>query len=86
MDIYCEIILTCRDGEVQDAGCWLQQVGATWRQVSRNGHDGHAVTALLGTHNAVVLRMTQAAITGDKVRRGAEREIKGGNVGGYLKK
>lgn len=50
--------------KIEDAGCRLQQVGAAGRQVSRDGHDGDAVATLLGTDDTVVLRLTQAAITG----------------------
>lgn len=50
--------------KVEDAGRRLQQVGAAGRQVSRDGHDGHAVATLLGADNTVVLRLTQAAVTG----------------------
>lgn len=60
--------------EVEDAGGRLQQVGAAGRQVSGNGHDGHAVTTLLGTDNTVVLRLTHATVTKEQSRgsRGQE--------------
>lgn len=61
--------LTCRVGEVEDAGGRLQQVGAAGRQVARDGHDGHAVTTLFGTHDAVVLRLTHATVAREKSGR-----------------
>lgn len=64
------LLLTCGVGEVEDAGGRVQQVGAAGRQVAGDGHDGHAVPTLLGTHNAVVLRLTHAAIAAE----GRERE------------
>lgn len=59
-------ILTRRVGEVEDAGGRLQQVRAAGRQVSGDGHDGHAVAALLGAHDAVVLRLDHAAIAAEE--------------------
>lgn len=73
------LFLTCGVGEVEDAGCRVQQVGAAGRQVAGDGHDGHAVTTLLGTHDAVVLRLTHAAITREGSEgwsRGKERVLK----------
>lgn len=61
-------LLTCRVGEVEDAGGRLQQVGAAGRQVSGDGHDGHAVATLLGAHDAVVLRLNHAAIAAEQSR------------------
>lgn len=74
--IHSSIHLTCRVGEVNDAGGRLQQVRAAWRQVARDGHDGHTVTTLLGTNNAVVLRVTHAAVTGEE-RKGGRRGDEG---------
>lgn len=62
--------LTCRVGEVEDTGGRLQQVGAAGRQVSGDGHDGHAVATLLGAHDAVVLRLNHAAIAAEQSRAG----------------
>lgn len=66
--------LTCRVGEVEDAGGRLQQVGAAGRQVAGDGHDGHAVATLLGTHDAVVLRLTHATIAREKIGRGTKED------------
>lgn len=52
----------------------MQQVGAAGRQVAGDGHDGHAVSTLLGSHNAVVLRLTHATITGKESRDGEGRQ------------
>lgn len=65
-------LFTCRVGEINNAGGRLQQVGAAGRQVARDGHDGHAVTTLLGTNNAVVLRVTHPTITREESREGRE--------------
>lgn len=67
--------LTGRVGEVEDAGGWLQQVGAAGRQVSGDGHDGHAVATLLGAHNAVVLRLDHAAVAAEQSRVGNQWKL-----------
>lgn len=69
-------------GEVENTGGRLQQVGAAGGQVSRDGHDGHAVAALLGAHDAVVLRLDHAAIAAEQSRDGSQCEIGGGREGG----
>lgn len=84
--------LTRRVGEVEDAGGRLQQVGAAGRQVAGDWHDGHAVTTLLGTHDAVVLRLTHATITtkesrdGGKMREEKANVVEWGKGGMILKK
>lgn len=50
-------------GEVQDAGGRLQQVRAAGWQVTRDGHDSDTVATLLGAHDAVILRLSQATVT-----------------------
>lgn len=70
--------LTCRVGEVEDAGGRLQQVRAAGRQVSGDGHDGHAVATLLGAHDAVVLRLNHAAIAAEQRRVGNQWKL--GNI------
>lgn len=74
---------TCGVGEVENTGGRLQQVGAAGRQVSRDGHDGHAVAALLGAHDAVVLRLDHAAIAAEQSRAGTGVSARlGGGEGG----
>lgn len=76
---------TCGVGEVENTGGRLQQVGAAGGQVSRDGHDGHAVAALLGAHDAVVLRLDHAAIAAEQSRAeqgsGGQCEIGGKKAG-----
>lgn len=67
--------LTCRVRKVKDARGRLQQVRAAGRQVPRDGHDGHAVTTLLGPNNAVVLRMTHSTVTKEGGQGGEETGI-----------
>lgn len=67
--------LTSGVGEVEDAGGRLQQVGAAGRQVSGDGHDGHAVATLLGAHDAVVLRLDHAAIAAEQSRSGNQGKL-----------
>lgn len=72
-------------GEVENTGGRLQQVGAAGGQVSRDGHDGHAVAALLGAHDAVVLRLDHAAIAAEQSRAGTGVSVRlggGGREGG----
>lgn len=76
--------LTCRVGEVDNFVGRLQQVGAAGRQVAGDGHDGHAVTTLLGANDAVVLRVTHAAVTGEECR-GDEGKGRAGGKGGERK-
>lgn len=73
--------LTGRVREVEDAGGRLQQVGAAGWQVSWNGHDGHAVTTLLGSNNAVVLGLTHATVTTKQSRDGRNKEERGARDG-----
>lgn len=79
--------LTSRVGEVQNARGRLQQVGAAGWQVPRDGHDGHTVATLLGTHDAVVLRLRQATVAAqmkrkekEKVKQQQQRQEKNGET------
>lgn len=66
-------LLTSRVGEVKDVGRRLQEVRTAGRQVAWNWHHDHTVATLLGTHHAVILRLTNATITAKRRRHSKGR-------------